>query len=146
MEGFKIISIKDGIITSSHYVDGRVDYQPETLYKVDKINAFNPTKRIRRKPYHKDTTECTVILKSSEYLELLDMLRDGEKKYVEFTQDETVIQLPITVVKEPKLSDDHRFDTDEVKFTLESLYIEHSFINFDYVYGYGITWGNNYGF
>jgi hypothetical protein len=146
MQGFKIIQVKNGVLKQVTYDTGEVDYQPVTKYDVDKVNAFDTTMIKQRKPYHDDTIECKVILNSNEYLGLLDLLRNGEKKYIEFMHDNTLIQLPVTVSKEPKDPNDHRFYAEKISFTLNAKYKQHSLINFDYAFGYGENFGNNFGY
>lgn len=145
-DGFRLISITNGVIDGYVVADATVGYQPNIKYRIEKKNAFDPTVIIRREPYHDDEIECQAILLPNEYATLCDKLISAENLYIEFDSADKTLQFPVTVDKLPKLEDDTRSFKSKVKFTLSSIYKELNYIDFDNVFGYGNDWGDNWGF
>jgi len=144
--GFRIYKLASG--TQSGYVveNGRVDYQPVVKYRINKKNAFDPTIRIRRGKYNQDSIDCEAILDANQYNDLLAILTDADQLYIEFDGADSTMQFPVTVDKLPKIEDDNRSNPGIVKFSLESVYTTLSTIDFNNVFGWGDSWGSNYGF
>ena len=123
-----------------------VDFQPAIKFKVNKVNAFDPTKKIQRGKYHEDTVECSSVV-SPEELEALNIFLDNSSTlYIEYQDKLKTRQLPVEISKLPKSSDDSRFFTTRVKFSFKSSYTELTPINFDDVPGWGNSWGLSWGF
>ena len=145
-DGFRIIKIANG--TTSGYVieNGIVNYEPVIKYKIEKKNAFDPTIIIRREPYNEDIIECEAILNPDEYDNLLAHLISAEQLYIEFDTSETTLQFPVIVDKLPKLDDETRSFKNNIKLSFKSIYQTLNPINFDDIFGWGASWGSNYGF
>jgi hypothetical protein len=136
----------NGAIDGYVVADATVDYQPDIKYRIEKKNAFDPTIIIKREPYHDDVIECQAILLPSEYETLSSKLTSADKLYIEFDSGNKTLQFPVTVEKLPKLEDDSRSFKSKIKFTLNSIYKQLNYIDFDNVFGYGNDWGDNWGF
>ena len=146
IDGFRIIKISAGVTAGYVVENGTVDYQPSIKYRIEKKNAFDPTIIIKREPYHYDSIECEAYIKAEEYDNLLASLTNGLLYFIEFDTSETVIQLPVTISKLPKLEDLNRSYRGKIKFSLRSIYQEITPIDFDNIFGWGTSWGKNYGF
>ncbi len=145
-DGFRLIGVQQGIASGMLMVHGVVSYQPDVKYRIEKKNAFNPSIIIRRGRYHEDTIECQAIIDSEKYDELLNFLNSSELLYIEFSSKNKKYQLPVYVHKFPRLEDEARSFKDAFKFSLRSVYEDGSAIDFDNIFGYGNSYGNNYGF
>lgn len=154
MEGklIKLITIIDGEFKIKEF-PAEVKYQPELKYLINKTLAFAPTVSIQRKPYHEDIIEVDAILSPAEYDELYALLNspvgnglEGAIFFVEFEHNNTIRQHQVKVNTLPPMSDNQRFWNEKTKFTLISKYETYIPIDFANIYGYGITYGENYGF
>lgn len=145
-DGFRIIRIKDGVMTGYTVEHGIVDYEPVVKYRIEKECAFDPTIVIRRGEYREDSIECEAILNATEYDNLRDHLLAADELYIEFDGVDSVMQFPITVEKFPKLEDARRSFRGSYKITFTSLYTEYTLIDFDSIFGWGTSWDKNYGF
>lgn len=145
-DGFRIISITNGIVDGYVVPDATVEYQPEIKYRIEKKNAFDPTIIIKRDAYHDDQIECEAILLPTEYNTLCSHLTTADQLFIEFDTAKQILQFPVTVDKLPKLEDETRSFKSQVKLTLNSIYTSLEFIDFDNVFGYGNDWGENWGF
>ncbi len=145
-DGFRIIKLAGGICSGYVVPNGVVEYQPGIKYRIEKKNAFDPTIVIRREPYHEDAIECEALLNAAEYDELFEHLTDADQLFIEFDAAETTLQFPVTTDKLPKLEDDSRSHRGRVKFTLKSVYQQLNPIDFDSIFGWGQSWGLNFGY
>jgi len=147
IEGFYLIKTASGQDVEILAVPkGHVDYQPKIKYRIDKTNAFDPTIIIQRDPYHSDQIKCDAFIDADEYDALLAILQNGDKYYIEFNVPGGTFQLPFTINKLPERSNDGRFDKTKVSFSLDCIYVEHTYIDFELIQGYGNGWGECWGF
>lgn len=149
----KLITIIGGVFSVHEYEVSGIKYLPGLKYLINKTLAFSPTVSVQRKPYHEDTIEVNAILSPSEYDELYGLLNspagnglEGGIFYVEFEQNGTIRQFKVKASKLPEMSDDQRFWKENTKITLTSIYETYTPIDFANIYGYGFTYGANYGF
>jgi|GEM_PF-1469220 hypothetical protein len=148
----KLIAIIDGEFTIKEY-PAEVRYVPKLKYLIDKTLAFTPTVSIQRKPYHEDSIEVDAILSPGEYDELYSLLNspvgnglNGAIFYVEFLCNDQIMQRKVKVDKLPAMSENQRFWNEKTKFSLISTFETYTPIDFENIYGYGNSYGENYGF
>jgi len=148
----KFITIIDGVFTVKEY-PGEVEYSPKLKYQINERSPFDITSYIRRKPYHEDRIDVMLILSPTEYSELSDLLNspvgnglEGGIFYIEFEYNGAIKQLQVEVEDLPKMSDWQRFGNEAVKIKFVSRYETYTAIDFNNIYGYGNSYGENYGF
>lgn len=123
IKGFRLIRWTPGKVAKINLPNGQIDYSPQTKYKHEKKNAFDPTHIHRRGKYHEDTFEFSAVLQPEEYHALLAHLKADGAHYVEFNSTPSHFQqFPITIEKLPKRPDDLCEYPDKVAFTAKSTY------------------------
>ena len=146
IDGFRLIKVGSGSITENVVSLGAVNYIPSIKYEIVKTNAFDPTKIIMRNPYHEDAIDCEAVLSPTEYEVLLDFIVSGQEFYLEFDVSGETKQLPVVVEKLPKMEEDTRFNTNKMKLSFKSIYKNYTPIDFSDTFGWGNSWGSNWGF
>ncbi len=148
----KIISITDGAFTVDQF-ESKIEYKPKLKYQIDRVSAINPTIRIKKYPYHEDIFEVTSIVSPAEWKTLYNRLNspagnglEGSVFYIEFERNEEVVQFPVTVDTLPPSPDDSRFVDVEVKYIFVAIYVYYNPIDLSNIYGFGNSYGENYGF
>lgn len=149
----KLITIIDGVFNVHEYEVSEIKYNPKLRYQIDEKSPFHITREIQLKPYHEDTIEVDAILSPTEYDELYALLNspvgnglNGAIFFVEFEHNKAIRQHQVKVEKLPAMSDDQRCWNEKTKFTLISKYETYTPIDFANTYGYGVSYGANYGF
>ena len=121
----RLISVTDEV--GYFYIsNARLDWKPDKKYRIEKINAFDPTVIHRDGAYNEDTIDVVAIISAYSCPSLIAFLKTAGTLYVEFTRGGGVItQLPVVCTKYPEMSDDLREYTGETSFTLVSRYTEY---------------------
>ncbi|MDD4027387.1 MAG: hypothetical protein PHO75_04360, partial [Candidatus Shapirobacteria bacterium] len=93
-------------------------------YRIEKKNAFDPSKLHQREPYREDSFELQATLNPDEYYTLLSFITATGNLYLEYNAYNTInSQFPVTISQLPKCPDDlHEYPT-KIKLSLESRYI-----------------------
>ncbi len=148
----KIISIIDGVFSIDQF-ESKIEYKPKLKYKIDRVSAINPTVRIKKYPYHEDIFEVSSVVSPAEWKTLYNRLNspvgnglEGAIFFIEFERDEEVVQFSVVVDELPPSPDDSRFVDEEVKYSFVAIYENYTPIDLANVYGYGNSYGENYGF
>lgn len=148
----KLISVIDGAVSINQF-DSEIEYKPKLKYKIDVVSAINPTIRYRKHPYHEDIIEVTSIVSPEEWDTLYGILNsptgDGLSNaifFIEFERDGSWVQLPVQVESLPDAPDYVRYGNEKVKYSFSAIYENYTPIDFSDIYGYGNSWGSNYGF
>jgi len=145
-DGFRLIKVLNGVHDTFVAPYAIINYQPETKYKINKTNAFDPTIVIKRGAYFDDKIEIEAFLIASELQELYSILANFDKLYIEFDANKKTMQLPVIIENKPKLEDKARYHKTKIKFSLKALYKSHTRIDFDNLFGFGLSWNSNFGF
>lgn len=123
LEGWKLIRLQGGVASVYHCETGQIDYRPQTRYRIEKRNAFNPTIRHQRGEYREDRFDLQAILTPDSYANLLAFLAAGGRYYLEYMHGSTRKQFPVTITSLPDCPDDLHEYPEKAKFSLESSYI-----------------------
>lgn len=144
--GFRLIKINNNT-TNTYVVEyASISHQTNIKYKIEKVNAFDPTIIIKRGAYNDDLIEIEAILNRNEFNNLSSFLTSFDKLFIEFDANNETLQFPVIVEKFPKLEDRTRFKKSTVKFSLKSTYKTLEPVNFNNLFGYGLKYGENWGF
>ncbi|NLO12478.1 MAG: hypothetical protein GX122_08690 [Candidatus Cloacimonetes bacterium] len=124
IEGFILYLWTPTRIRSLAFPTGQINYTPETKYRHEVQNAFDPTILHRSGKYYEDTFRLTVILTPVEYRDLKSILTDEGKLYIEYQATPTTrAQYPVRVKSLPVCPDDLHEYVDQTDFVLVSTYL-----------------------
>jgi hypothetical protein len=124
MKGWRLIRQTPQAIHYFNCSNGQVDYSPKRKYRLEKKNAFDPSKLYQRDEYREDSFDLQATLNPDEYYTLISFLTGGGKLYLEYTSyNEIKSQFPVIVSQFPKCPDDLHEYPEKVKLSLESRYI-----------------------
>lgn len=123
IEGWKLIRLANGVADVYHHELGQIEYRPQSKWRIEKKNAFNPTITHQREKYREDQFELSAILTPGTYAQLLAFLTGGGKYYLEFMHGDEKKQFPVHITSLPECPDDLHEYREKTKFSLESRYI-----------------------
>ena len=124
MKGWRLIRQTPQMIYYFNCSNGQVEYSPKRKYRIEKRNAFDPSKLYQRDEYREDSFDLQAVLNPDEYYTLMSFLTATGNLYLEYNAyNEIRSQFPVTVSQFPKCLDDLHDFPEKVKFSLESRYI-----------------------
>ncbi|MDP2172723.1 MAG: hypothetical protein Q8J62_03025 [Candidatus Cloacimonadaceae bacterium] len=124
IKGFRLIRQTSQSVNYFSCSNGQVEYSPRRKYRLEKKNAFDPSKLYQRDEYREDSFDLQATLNPDEYYTLMNFITSTGRLYLEYTAyNEIKSQFPVTVSQFPKCPDDLHEYPEKVKFSLESRYI-----------------------
>lgn len=124
MKGWRLIRQTPEMIYYFNCSNGQVEYSPKRKYRIEKRNAFDPSKLYQRDEYREDSFDLQAVLNPDEYYTLMSFITATGNLYLEYNAyNEIRSQFPVTVSQFPKCPDDLHDFPEKVKFSLESRYI-----------------------
>lgn len=118
---------RQNISTVTYYFcpNGQIEHKPVIKYRLEKRNAFDPSKFHRRDAYHEDNIELSAIIQPNEYAPLINILSGEGNLYLEYTTASGALNVQYPVISQslPKCPDDLHEYPGKVKFSLISRYI-----------------------
>ncbi|MDP3115330.1 MAG: hypothetical protein Q8M98_11255 [Candidatus Cloacimonadaceae bacterium] len=124
IKGFRLIRQTPQSVNYFSCSNGQVEYSPRRKYRLEKKNAFDPSKLYQRDEYREDSFDLQATLNPDEFYTLMNFITSTGRLYLEYTAyNEIKSQFPVTVSQFPKCPDDLHEYPEKVKFSLESRYI-----------------------
>lgn len=124
MKGWRLIRQTPQSVNYFNSSNGQVEYSPKRKYRIEKRNAFDPSKLYQRDEYREDSFDLQAVLNPDEYYSLMSFINETVNLYLEYNAyNEIKSQFPVTVSQLPKCPDDLHDFPEKVKFSLESRYI-----------------------
>lgn len=124
MKGWRLIRQTPEMIYYFNCSNGQVEYSPKRKYRIEKRNAFDPSKLYQRDEYREDSFDLQAVLNPDEYYTLMSFITAAGNLYLEYNAyNEIRSQFPVSVSQFPKCPDDLHDFPEKVKFSLESRYI-----------------------
>jgi hypothetical protein len=124
IKGWRLIRQTPQSVNYFNCSNGQVEYSPKRKYRLEKKNAFDPSKLYQRDEYREDSFDLQATLNPDEYYTLMSFITAAGNLYLEYTSyNELKSQFPVTVSQFPKCPDDLHEYPEKVKLSLESRYI-----------------------
>jgi len=136
INGWRLIRQNGSTVTYYLCGNGQIEYDPGLKYRLEKRNAFDPSRLHRRDAYREDTFELSASLLPGEFAPLLTILAGAGNLYLEFTTaaGASSVQYPVVPGSLPKCPDDLHEYPDKVKFSLVSRYVgSPGYVDFSYI-------------
>ena len=123
-DGFRLVKDTGSDVQVHDVEKAQVGWKPAVKYVVEKANAFDPTKIMRRGKYYEDGIECIAMVTPAEADALRTFLdvQDGELLYIVFNYDDGEKHFRVEIDKLPEMSDDGRDFRDGAKLSFVARY------------------------
>lgn len=74
MKGWRLIRQTPEMIYYFNCSNGQVEYSPKRKYRIEKRNAFDPSKLYQRDEYREDSFDLQAVLNPDEYYTLMSFI------------------------------------------------------------------------
>lgn len=136
INGWRLIRQNGSTVTYYLCGNGQIEHDPGLKHRIEKRNAFDPSRLHRRGAYREDTFELSATLLPGEYADLITILSGAGNLYLEYTTaaGSASVQYPVVPGSLPKCPDDLHEYPEKIKFSLISRFVgSPGYVDFSYI-------------